>query len=65
MMIKEVIKEFLNVQKEALVLFPKEGIPDKMREVIICKLREKTKTKVWGCVIYISSRRTLKKISFI
>lgn len=45
MMIKDVMKEFLKVQKEALVLFLREGIPDNMREVIIYKLREKTKTK--------------------
>lgn len=45
MMLKDVMKEFQKVQKEALVLFPKEGIPDNMREVIIYKLREKTKTK--------------------
>lgn len=39
MMIKDIMKEFLNIQKEVPVLFPRGGIPDNMRDAIIYKLR--------------------------
>lgn len=62
----QVIKEFVKVQKTTVVLFPVGGIPDNIKDVIIYKLKQEIKQRQsLGYVNYISSSRTLNKISYI